>query len=91
VVQFPFPAAEQRAAIWARIFPAATPTAALDVEKLAQLNIAGGNIRNIALHAAFGAAAEGKPVCMAHILRAARNEYNKLEKTLTNTEIKGWM
>jgi hypothetical protein len=91
VVQFPFPAAEQRAAIWARIFPAATPTAALDVEKLAQLNVAGGNIRNIALHAAFGAAAEDKPVCMDHILRAARNEYNKLEKTLTSTEIKGWM
>jgi hypothetical protein len=91
VVQFPFPAAEQRAAIWARIFPAATPTRALDVGKLAQLNVAGGNIRNIALHAAVGAAAEDKPVCMEHLLRAARNEYNKLEKTLTTTEIKGWM
>jgi hypothetical protein len=91
VVQFPFPAAEQRAAIWARIFPTATPVAVLDLEKLAQLNVTGGNIRNIALHAAFVAAAEDKPVSMEHILRAARNEYNKLEKTLTNTEIKGWM
>ncbi len=32
----------------------------------------------------------GKPVRMAHILRAARSEYSKLDKTLTNAEIRGW-
>src|SRR5262249_14943944 len=36
VVPFPFPNAEQRAAIWQRIFPRETPTKELDAAKLAQ-------------------------------------------------------
>ena len=91
VVQFPFPNAAQRAEIWQRIFPADTPTDSLDVNKLARLNVAGGNIRNIALHAAFLAADAGEPVHMAHLLRAARTEYGKLEKSLTEAEIRGWV
>ena len=90
IVQFPFPDAAQRAEIWRRILPAATPTAALDVERLAQLNVAGGSIRNIALNAAFLAADGGEPVRMAHILRSARSEYTKLEKTPTDVETRGW-
>ena len=44
----------------------------LDREKLARLNVAGGNIRNIALSAAFLAAEAGEPVTPDHVLRAAR-------------------
>ncbi len=91
VVQFPFPDAAQRAEIWRRIFPADTPTQNLDPLKLAQLNIAGGNIRNVALNAAFRAADAGEPVQMHHLLQAARTEYAKLEKTLTESEIGGWI
>ena len=91
IVQFPFPDAAQRAEIWRRIFPAKTPTEHLDVHKLARLNVAGGNIRNIALHAAFLAAHAGEPVRMVHLLRAARSEYAKLEKPLTEAEIGGWV
>lgn len=96
VVQFPFPDAEQRAAIWRRIFPANTPVDGLDTEKLARLNVAGGNIRNIALHAAFLAADASQnggetPVGMAHLLAAARREYAKLERSLTEAEIRGWV
>jgi AAA+ superfamily predicted ATPase len=91
VVQFPFPDAEQRGQIWKRIFPADTPTLALDMTKLAHLNVAGGNIRNIALNAAFLAADAGEPVQMQHLLHAARSEYAKLEKSLTEGEIKGWV
>ncbi len=90
IVQFPFPDAAQRAEIWRGVFPAATPIEALDPEKLAQLNVAGGNIRNIALHAAFIAADAGEPVRMNHVLQAARREYLKLEKPLTSAEIRGW-
>jgi ATPase family associated with various cellular activities (AAA) len=90
IVQFPFPDAAQRTEIWRRIFPKAAPTEGLDVEKLAQLNIPGGNIRNIALNAAFIAADAGEPIRMQHLLRAARHEYAKLEKTLTSAETKGW-
>jgi hypothetical protein len=91
VVQFPFPDATHRAEIWRRIFPPSTPTRDLEVGKLARLNVAGGNIRNIALNAAFLAADADEPVQMAHLLRAAHSEYAKLEKPLTEGEIKGWM
>lgn len=90
VVQFPFPDVAERAEIWRRVFPPATPTAALNVVSLARLNVSGGNIRNIALGAAFVAADENRPVTMAHLLRAARAEYAKLERPLTDSEIGGW-
>ncbi|MBD2514493.1 ATP-binding protein [Nostoc sp. FACHB-973] len=91
VVQFPFPDTAQRAEIWRRVFPANTPTADLDALQLARLNVAGGNIRNIALNAAFLAADAGEPVQMKHVLRAAQTEYTKLEKPLTEAEIGGWI
>jgi hypothetical protein len=91
VVQFPFPDATQRANIWRRIFPSDTPTEGLDMDKLARLYMAGGNIRNIALHAAFLAADAGEPVRMTHLLYAARHEYAKLEKPLTESESRGWV
>jgi hypothetical protein len=90
VVQFPFPDAAQRAEIWRRVFPASTPTEGLDAEQLARLNVAGGNIRNIALNAAFLAADADEPVRMSHLLHAARREYTKLERTLTDAEVRGW-
>ena len=90
VVQFPFPDAAQRAEIWRRIFPRQTPTENLEITKLARLNVAGGNIRNIAVQAAFLAADGNQPVSMSHLLRAALGEYDKLEKPLTETEIAGW-
>jgi hypothetical protein len=91
VVSFPFPDAVQREAIWRRVFPARTPTEGLEPARLARLNVAGGNIRNIALHAAFLAAEAGEPVRMKHIAQAARVEYAKLEKPLTEVEVKGWV
>jgi SpoVK/Ycf46/Vps4 family AAA+-type ATPase len=90
-VQFPFPDPGQRAEIWRRSFPPEAPTEGIDIERLSQLNVAGGNIRNIALHAAFLAADDGKSVGMGHLLHAARSEYAKLEKALTEAEIHGWL
>ncbi len=91
VVDFPFPGNAQREQIWKRIYPAELPRAGLDTERLARLDVAGGNIRNIALNAAFLAADEGVAVQMRHILRATRSEYVKLEKQLTDMEISGWV
>ena len=90
VVQFPFPDATQRAEIWRRIFPDATPTDDLDAEALARLSVAGGSIRSIALNAAFLAADAEEPVRMAHVARAARTEYAKLEKPLIDAELGAW-
>jgi hypothetical protein len=91
IIQFPFPDAAHRAEIWRRIFPAATPTDGVNFTRLAQLSITGGNIRNIALHAAFLAADAGEPVTMTHLAHAARGEYAKLEKPMTEAEIGGWL
>ncbi len=91
VVQFPFPEPAQRAEIWKRVFPSQTPTRDIDPERLARLNVAGGNIRNIAMHAAFLAADANSSVEMRHLLRAARAEYAKLERPLTDAEVGGWV
>jgi len=91
VVQFTFPDSEQREAIWRSVFPGATPTHGLDYRKLAQLQVAGGNIRNIALNAAFLAADAGEAVGMAHLLQAAHGEGSKRERSLTDAETRGWV
>jgi ATP-dependent 26S proteasome regulatory subunit len=90
VVQFPFPDTAQRVEIWRRVFPAQTPTDALDFAQLARLPVAGGNIRNMALNAAFVAAEAGEPVRMVHLLLAAKHECQKLERPISEAEIGGW-
>jgi len=90
-VNFPFPDAAQREVIWRRIFPQKTPTLGLDFARLAQLNVAGGNIRNIALNAAFLAADAQAPVQMVHLLKAAKIEAQKIERALSEAEIRGWV
>jgi SpoVK/Ycf46/Vps4 family AAA+-type ATPase len=89
VVNFPFPDAEMRARIWQSIFPARTPTENLNIDTLARLEIAGGNIRNIALNAAFLAAGSAQPVRMQHLAQAARAEFAKIDKPFTAAD-RGW-
>jgi AAA+ superfamily predicted ATPase len=91
VVQFPFPDAEQRAAIWRGVFPAAVPLGRIDFDKLSRLNVSGGNIRNIALNAAFFAAEAESELSMAHLLRAARSEVAKRDRPITEVETRGWV
>ncbi|MEV4701686.1 ATP-binding protein [Actinoplanes sp. NPDC049316] len=90
VVDFPFPDAPERAEIWRRVIPARAPAEGLDVERLAQLTVSGGSIRNIALSAAFLAADEGVALRMRHVLAATRTEYLKLERSVTSAEVAGW-
>ncbi|MHA0287610.1 ATP-binding protein [Mycobacterium sp. C3-094] len=90
VVGFPFPDVEARVRIWQLMFPPEVPLADLNWQRLAQLQIPGGHIRTVALGAAFLAAAAGESVSMRHVMAAARREYVKLEKPLTDAEIRGW-
>jgi ATP-dependent 26S proteasome regulatory subunit len=89
-IDFPFPGPQEREAIWRRVFPAAAPACGLDFERLAQLNMTGGNIRNIALNAAFLAAEAGSSIRMGHVLQATRQEAIKTERPLAENEIRGW-
>jgi len=90
-VDFPFPDVVQRRQIWERVFPPQTPTRDLDPARLGTLNMTGGNIRNIALNAAFFAAESGESVSMAHILQAAQLEAQKSERPLSESEIRRWV
>lgn len=91
VIDFEFPDRDMREAIWRRIFPKQTPTQDLDYKKLANLSLPGGNIRNIALKAAFLAANQGENVQMKHLLKATESECYKLNRITSDREIKGWV
>jgi len=91
VVHFPFPDQAQRKAIWRSAFPARTPRGAVDYGKLARLSVTGGNIRNIAINAAFRAAELEEPISMSHLLHAAHHEAGKRERPLSDAETRGWV
>ncbi len=86
LLDFPFPDTQQRGYIWQKAFPAPTPIANLDYTFLSRLEITGGNIKNIALNAAFLAAAAGGSVEMEHLLLAIRREYDKIDKLVQQLE-----
>jgi len=88
MVELPLPGAADRRRIWEQIWPSATPRdVELDLGDLAErVEVAGGNIRNIALSSAFLAAADGGIVSMRHVVAAVRREYQKIGKVLTGTE-----
>jgi SpoVK/Ycf46/Vps4 family AAA+-type ATPase len=90
IVQFPFPDAAQRGRIWRRSFPQAMPRAEIDYAALSQVRLAGGQIRNVALNAAFVAAEKGQPLDMTHLLQSVRTEFLKHERPLSETDIGGW-
>jgi SpoVK/Ycf46/Vps4 family AAA+-type ATPase len=89
IIKFPFPDESSRRRIWGVMWPRQIPLAQnIDLDLLAGvLKVSGGNIRNIALAAAFLAAEEGGPVSMPHLVRAARREYEKLGHVFPETAL----
>ncbi len=85
VVHFPFPDEAMRRGIWEVIFPEQAPLADdVDRAELARrFRVTGGHIRNIALGAAFLAAEDGQVIRMGHLLQAARREFQKMGKVIT--------
>jgi SpoVK/Ycf46/Vps4 family AAA+-type ATPase len=80
IVEFPFPDEQYRRRIWQVTFPPKAPLDDdVDFAWLArEIRLAGGNIKNIALAAAFFAADEGKVIRMSHLVQAARREFQKI-------------
>jgi SpoVK/Ycf46/Vps4 family AAA+-type ATPase len=79
VIDFPFPGPTERKTMWQKAFPASAPCGALDYDRLARLQVSGGMTRNIALNAAFLAAATGSEITMRTVLDAAHAEFTKLQ------------
>jgi len=86
LVDFPFPTADHRRAIWQKTLPPSAPLGDLRLDLLSRLEVCGGNIQNIVLNAAFQAAGEGSSIGMRQLMRAARREYAKEEKLVTEAE-----
>jgi SpoVK/Ycf46/Vps4 family AAA+-type ATPase len=89
-VHFPFPDEAGRRLIWGGIWPPETPLAAdVDLDSLARrFTLSGGNIKNVALAAAFHAAADGGAVTQEHLLHAVRREFQKLGRELSDTALR---
>jgi ATP-dependent 26S proteasome regulatory subunit len=86
LVDFQFPGPESRRQIWQKVFPPEAEVNDLDCDALARMEVSGGNIRNIALNAAFLAAGEGKAIGMDQVMHAARREYAKIDKMVSESE-----
>ncbi len=83
VVEFPFPDEDYRCRIWNSMFPPEAPIAAdVDFKLLAhEVQLAGGNIKNMALAAAFYAAGDNRAISMEHLIQAAHREHQKIGRS----------
>ncbi|HLO28826.1 MAG TPA: ATP-binding protein [Anaerolineales bacterium] len=87
-VDFPFPEEEDRLRIWQSLFPPLVPRAELDLPLLARrYKLAGGNIRNIIVSAAYLASANGGVVTMEHLLHGTRRELQKMGRLVNANEM----
>jgi ATP-dependent 26S proteasome regulatory subunit len=91
-VEFPFPSERYRRRIWDKMWPDRTPCSPeLDLAFMARrFELAGGNIRNVALAAAFLAASDGGVVEMGHLIHATKREYEKMGKVVGEGEFEGY-
>ncbi len=86
-VDFPMPSESERLRIWQLSFPSTAPTGHIDFEFLAQqFRVSGGNIRNVALTAAFKAASEQREISMRHVVHGLQRELEKLGRLITPEE-----
>jgi hypothetical protein len=90
VVNFPFPGVAERLEIWRQVFPPELPTVGLDLERLAQLQVTGAVIRNIALGGAFLAAEQARPLTMPDLAAAARRELAKHGQAISEPMVRAW-
>ncbi len=89
-IDFPFPEKVDRLRIWQTLFPPDVPRAPdLNFELLAQrFKLAGGNIRNIIVSAAYLAADDGGQVTMQHLLHGTYRELEKMGRLVGEEDLK---
>lgn len=88
MVEFPLPAAHARETLWRRAFADAPLASDVDSAALAQrFTMAGGSIQNAAIAAAVRAASESRAIGMLDVVRAARDELQKLGRVPGRSEL----
>lgn len=88
IIEFPFPDQVLRKKLWRKIFPHSAPLdAKIDYDFLAQkIEMTGGNIKNMALAAAYMASNDSADIQMGHIMKAVKREYEKQGKPFIPSE-----
>ncbi|HEY5663236.1 MAG TPA: AAA family ATPase [Ilumatobacter sp.] len=82
-IEFQLPGPEERATIWRQNLPDEAPVGDLDIGWLAeQFEITGGSIRNAVVHAAFIAAATGRPIDTETAAVGVAREYRKVGRLI---------
>ncbi len=87
-VEFPFPDENDRLRLWHKVFPNEIPLSDdIDLVFLARkFKISGGNIKNIAVAAAFYAADDGQIVNMSNLIHGVKREFQKMGKLCVKAE-----
>jgi hypothetical protein len=87
------PDPEHRRVLWERCLSPAMPRGTdLDLEFCARrFELSGGNIRSIAITAAYSAAGSGQPVAMLDLVRSIHREYRKLGRLCNESEFGPWL
>ncbi len=97
IVNFPMPELADRERIWKRHLGVGEPTSSLglltgpiDIGRLAQFPLSGGNVQSIVMNAAFRAAARSSDaeVTMPDLLSATRDEYLKLDRPISESQFR---
>jgi SpoVK/Ycf46/Vps4 family AAA+-type ATPase len=88
LIDFPEPEESDRLKLWDRCLGTAAPRAAdIDLPFLAHaFKLSGGNIRNIAVAAAYYAAEGQRAISMTDLVRATQREYRKLGHMVVESE-----
>jgi ATP-dependent 26S proteasome regulatory subunit len=88
IIDFPMPEPDDRRRIWLGHLAADLPRDVdIDIGFLARaFKLSGGNIRNVAVGAAYRAAAAGRPVSMVDLVRETEREYRKLGRLVVESE-----
>ncbi len=90
VINFPFPTHEVRKEIWENFLSTGMPVEDdVDLDFLSkQFQVSGGSIKNIVVHAAFLAAAEGIKIDMRLLLKSALYEVRKNNQIVLKEDLK---
>lgn len=84
VLRYQEPDEEMRRRMWESCLTPQLPREAIDTDYLArQFPLSGGVIKNVIQSACISAVYEERPLCMEHVLRAVRMEYEKLERSIS--------
>lgn len=92
-IDFPLPDVAGRERLWRLLIPPEAPLGDdLDVAFLARrFPLTGGEVRNVALHAAFMAAEEAAPIGMAHAIRALGRERTRQGRLPSKSEFQQYV